>query len=217
VTALRLYSYWRSSASHRVRIALGLKGLAFEYAAVHLLREGGEQRMPAHLARNPMAQVPTLEITEDDGTVRHLSQSMAIIEYLDERWPSPGLLPGDPYLRARTRALAEIVNSGIQPLQNTTTMRRVRELGGDDVAWVRAFIGEGLRAYARSAADVAGRFSVGDQPSLADVYLVPQLHGARRFDVALDDVPLLARIQEACEELPAFRAAEPQRQPDATP
>ena len=214
---LRLHNYWRSSASHRVRIALGLKNLPYEYLPVHLVKDGGEQRTEAHRARNPMGQVPALEIVEDDGTVRFLSQSVAIIEYLEDRFPTPPILPGDPFLRAQARALAEIVNSGIQPFQNLTTTRKIKELGGDDQVWAQGFIGDGLRAFARLAATTAGRFSVGDQPSIADVYLVPQLHGARRFGVVLDDLSLLTRIEKACEELPGFTAAEPSRQPDATP
>jgi maleylpyruvate isomerase len=214
---LRLHNYWRSSASHRVRIALGLKNLPYEYLPVHLVRDGGEQTSAAHRERNPMGQVPALEVVEDDGTVRYLSQSVAIIEYLEDRWPTPPILPGDPFLRAQSRALAEIVNSGIQPFQNLTTTRKIKEIGGDDQVWAQGFIGDGLRAFARLAATTAGRFSVGDQPSIADLYLVPQLHGARRFGVLLDDVPLLTRIEKACEELPGFAAAEPSRQPDATP
>ena len=120
---LVLHNYWRSSASHRVRIGLGLKGLAYEYVVVNIVQ--AQQHAELYRAKNPMAQVPTLELTEDDGTVRSLSQSLPILEYLDERWPSPPILPKDPYLRARTRALAEIVNSGIQPLQNLTTTQKI--------------------------------------------------------------------------------------------
>jgi maleylpyruvate isomerase len=211
---LRLFNYWRSSASHRVRIALGLKGLAWDYATIGL---GGEQRSDAHRARNPMAQVPTLEIAEPDGSVRYLTQSIAILEYLEERFPTPRLLPVDPYLRARTRALAEIVNSGIQPMQNLSTTQRIKELGGDERAFVQGFIADGLRAFARLVEDTSGRFCVGDSPTFADCCLVPQLHSARRFAVSLDDLGVLTRIEAACNELPAFAAAEPTRQPDATP
>jgi len=214
---LRLHNYWRSSASHRVRIALGLKRLEWEYVVVHILRDGGEQHRPDYVAKNPMEQVPTLEVVDDDGGVRLLQQSLAIVEYLDERWPDPPLLPRDPYLRARSRALAEIVNSGIQPLQNLSVTNKVKALGGDERTWAQGFIAHGLSAYARLAADTAGRFSVGDAPTLADLALVPQLHSARRFGVPLDDFGLLTRIEAACNELPAFTAAEPGRQPDAQP
>ncbi len=212
---LTLHNYWRSSASHRVRIALGLKGLAYEQVAVHLLKDGGQQRAAAHRALNPLGQVPALVITEDDGTTHVLAQSLPIIEYLEERWPQPALLPRDPYLRAHTRALAEVVNAGIQPMQNLSTTKRLVELGVDDKAWVTGFIHAGMVALEAMTARHAGQFSVGDTPTLADCCLVPQLHSARRFGVALDPFPLLTRIGEACEALPAFAAALPDRQPDA--
>jgi maleylpyruvate isomerase len=212
---LRLHNYWRSSASQRVRIALGWKALPWEYVPVHLTRDGGEQHAPAYRALNPMGQLPALEILEDDGGIKVITQSMAIIEYLDERWPAEALLPADPYLRARARGLAELINSGIQPLQNLTTTRKVKALGGDEAAWVQGFIADGLAAFEATATASAGRFCVGDAPTIADVYLIPQLHGARRFGVDLEPLPLLRRIEAACTELPAFVAAEPGRQPDA--
>jgi len=216
-TVLRLHNYWRSSASYRVRIALGLKGLAWDYVAVNIIADGGgEQATADYRARNPQAQVPTLELVDGD-TRRHLTQSLPIIEYLDEVHPTPPLLPADPYLRARARALAELVNAGIQPLQNLSTTRRVRALGGDDAAWVRDFMAPGLRAYDALCQDVRGRFSVGDAPSVADLFLVPQLYSARRFGVALDELPALTAIEAACNTLPAFAAAHPDRQPDARP
>jgi len=210
---LRLHNYWRSSASHRVRIGLGLKQLAFEYVAVDI--SAGEQGAPAYRAANPMQQVPTLEVVEDDGTRHFLPQSLAILEFLEERFPDPPLLPQDPYLRARTRALAEIVNAGIQPFQNMPAVRRVGALGGDGGAWIRDFNAAGLRAFAALAAETAGRFCVGDTPTLADCCLVPQLNSARRFGAPLDGLELLLRIADACETLPAFAAAAPAAQPDA--
>src|SRR6185295_1418465 len=134
---LRLYGYWRSSTSWRVRIALGHKGLAYEYVPVHLVRAGGEQRSEQHRSRNPMQQVPVLEL--DDGAPLQLTQSIAILEFLEERWPEPPLLPGDHLARARARALAEIVNSGIQPLQNLTVMQELKRAGVDEKAWARHF------------------------------------------------------------------------------
>ena len=130
---LVLHNYWRSSASHRVRIGLHLKGLAYDYVAVNILHK--EQHADAYRAKNPMAQVPTLEVTEDDGSVRAITQSLPILEYLDERFRTPPILPADPYLRARCRMLAEIVNAGIQPLQNLTTTKAVKAFGGDPDAW----------------------------------------------------------------------------------
>jgi maleylpyruvate isomerase len=210
---LVLHSYWRSSASHRVRIGLGLKQLPYEYAAVNILQ--GEQLADAYRAKNPLAQVPTLEVTEDDGTRFALTQSLAILEYLEERWPDPPLLPGDPLLRARARALAEIINAGIQPLQNTGTLRRVRAVGGDEAAWIRPVIADGLAAFARISGEVSGTFSVGNSPTIADCCLVPQLAGARRFQIDLEPFSRLLAIEAHCLPLPAFADAMPHHQPDA--
>jgi len=214
-----LHNYWRSSASYRVRIALGLKQLPWEYNVVNIVGRGeheADTKSADYRAKNAMAQVPTLEITEDDGTVRYLQQSLPIIEYLEERWPSPPLLPEkDPYLRARTRALAELVNSGIQPLQNLTTTRKVLALGGDEKVWVQGFIADGLAAFERQVQETAGRFCVGDAPTIADCALIPQLYSAGRFGVPIEQFPFLSLIMRACHELPAFAAAHPDRQPDA--
>jgi maleylpyruvate isomerase len=157
-----------------------------------------------------MAQVPTLELP--DG--RTLVQSLPIMEYLDEAYDGPAILPKDPYLRAQCRALAEIVNSGIQPLQNLTTTNQIKALGGDVAVWPKKFIADGLAAFDRGAAATAGTFCVGDQPTIADCCLIPQLMSARRFGVAIEQARLLA-IEERCLALPAFADAAPDRQPDA--
>jgi maleylpyruvate isomerase len=210
---LRLYSYWRSSSAWRVRIGLALKQLAHEVVAVDLLAQ--EQFGDAHRARNPMAQVPVLEVVEDGRTLR-LPQSMAILEWLDERFPDPPLLPPDLDGRARVRALAEHVNSGIQPMQNALVLRILREkVPGWDREWARSFIARGLDALERAVADGAGRFCHGDAPGLADCYLVPQLYNGRRFGVDLAPFPTLLRIEAACAALPAFAKAHPDVQPDA--
>lgn len=210
---LVLHNYWRSSASQRVRIGLGLKGLAFDYVIVNIVKS--DQFADAYRAKNPMSQVPTLEITEDDGTVRTISQSLPILEYLNDRFPEPAILPTDPWLRARCRGLAEIVNSGIQPLQNLTTTNQVKAIGGDAVVWPKKFIADGLAAFEAAASDVAGKFCVGDQPSIADCCLIPQLASARRFAVDVSPFPLLLAVEERCLALPAFANAAPDRQPDA--
>ncbi|WP_338863697.1 maleylacetoacetate isomerase [Myxococcus stipitatus] len=216
--ALRLHSYWRSSASWRVRLGLNLKGLSYEYAAVHLMKDGGQQNSPEYRAVNPMRTVPTLEWTEADGTPLRLSQSIAILEFLEERIPSPALLPKDAYLRARVRMVAEGVNSGIQPLQNLSVLQRIKsELNGDDKAWAAHWNMRGLEALESLVKPTAGRYCVGDAVTLADVCLVPQLYGARRFGVDVSAYPTLLRIEAACAELPAFQAAHPDRQPDAVP
>ncbi len=211
-----LYGYWRSSSSWRVRIGLALKGIAYAYAAVDLLHL--EQFHEEHRARNPTGQVPVLEVTEG-GRVLRLVQSMAILEWLDERFPDPPLLPPDLDGRARVRALAEHVNSGIQPFQNAIVLRTLKEkLPGYEKEWARHFNLRGLEALERAVSDGgAGRFCHGDAPGLADCYLVPQLYSARRFGVDLAPMPTLLRIEEACAALAPFQAAHPDRQPDAPP
>lgn len=208
-----LHNYWRSSASHRVRIGLGLKQLAYEYVVINIVK--AEQHAATYRAKNPMAQVPTLEITEDNGLVIAISQSLPILEYIDERWPDPPILPKDLLLRARTRGLAEIVNSGIQPLQNLTTTKQVKAFGGDEAVWPKTFIADGLSAFERAARETAGKFCVGDLPTIADCCLVPQLASARRFGVDLSNHDLLLAIEERCLALPAFAKAMPDQQPDA--
>lgn len=213
---MKLWSYWRSSCAYRVRIALGLKRLPFEYAAVHLMREGGQQNRPEFGAVNPQRQVPVLELEEEGRTVR-LVQSMAIIEYLDERFPSPPLLPPSAQGRAQVRALAELVNSGIQPLQNTSTFAELKKHGIENEPWARHFITKGLSALEQLAAPHAGAFLFGDSPTLADIYLVPQLYNARRFGIPLDAFATLTRADANAQALPAFRDARPEAQPDAEP
>lgn len=210
---MKLYGYWRSSASWRVRIGLALKGVDVEHHSVHLVRDGGQQHGAEHRQRNPMRQVPVLEL--DDG--RQLTQSVAILEYLEEHYPTPRLLPEDPYLRARTRALTEVVNSGIQPLQNLATLQHLTRLGVDRAAWGRHYIHQGLLNLQSMAQPTAGRFLVGDDVTLADIALIPQLYNARRFDVPLGELELLLAVEAQCASLEAFQAAHADQQPDATP
>lgn len=213
---MKLWSYWRSSCAYRVRIALGLKGVDYEYGAVHILRNGGEQHQATFSAMNPQRQVPVLEFEDGAQTVR-LVQSMAIIEYLEERFPEPPLLPSSAVERAHVRAMAELVNSGIQPLQNTSTFQELNRLGAATTPWAQHFVQKGLAALEKIAAARAGAFLFGDRPSLADIYLVPQLYNARRFSVPLDDFPTLTRAEASAQALPAFQRAKPEAQPDAEP
>ncbi|MEN5059270.1 maleylacetoacetate isomerase [Luteimonas sp. TWI1416] len=214
--ALTLYGYWRSSAAYRVRIALHLKALAFASEPVHLLRDGGEQRAPAHAARNPQRLVPVLRHGE-----RMLTQSLAIIEYLDEVFPSLPLLPADPVARHRARALAQLVACDIHPLGNLRVLQFLeREWGIDPVArtrWIERWVADGLAAFETllGEAPEAGRFCVGDAPGLADCALVPQLYNARRFGIDLAPYPHILAIESACLAMPAFTAARPEAQPDA--
>ena len=211
---MQLYSYFRSSAAYRVRIALALKGLAYEYVPVHLIK--GEQRAEGYRALNAQALVPTL-VDEQ----RIFTQSLAIIEYLDERHPRPPLLPDAPSERARVRAIALSIACDIHPLNNTRVLQYlVRTLGASEDAknaWYRHWIELGLSALeTQLAGDPAtGTFCHGEKPSLADVCLVPQLANARRYDIPLDAYPTLARIDSNCRAMPAFAQAAPERQPDA--
>lgn len=206
-----LHGYFRSTASWRVRIALGLKGVEAVQVAHHLRK--GEQRAPAYLALNPQGLLPSL--VTDDGAV--LTQSLAIIEYLDEIAPEPALLPAEPVLKAKVRAVAQAVACDIHPVQNLKVLQRLRELGlGEELvqAWASTTIEEGLDAVDRLLADQPGPFAFGDAPSLADLCIVPQLGNARRFGVELRWPRLLA-LEAACLELPAFQNAAPGQQPDA--
>ena len=214
---MKLYGYWRSSSTWRVRIALALKNISHEYQILRLARDGGEQSSPGFVAKNPQAQIPLLELDARPGDTapRRLAQSMAIIEYLEEQFPTPALLPSEPWLRARTRQLAEIVNSGIQPFQNVSLLNYIRDvLRGDETAAARHYNQLGLAALEALAPETARAFLVGDTPTLADVYLIPQLYGARRFGVDVTAFPTLLRVEAACAALPAFAAAHADNQPD---
>lgn len=210
----RLYTYFRSSSAWRVRIALALKGVEYEPVPVNLLKS--EQLSPAYAEINPLHAVPTLVI---DGHT--LTESTAIIEYLEETRPDPPLLPRDPVQRARARQLAQLVASDIQPVQN---LRVLEKLDADhDVgargkqAWARHWITEGFDALEKLLAQTSGRYCVGDEVSLADLCLLPQVYNARRFEVALDAFPVLTAIEARLAELPTFAQAHPTRQPDCPP
>ncbi|MDA1100768.1 MAG: maleylacetoacetate isomerase [Proteobacteria bacterium] len=211
---MKLYGYWRSSAAYRVRIGLNLKELAVDEEFIAL--PNGIQRGADYLAVNPQGLVPTLI----DGDVR-LSQSLAILEYLDEVYPRPGLLPADPVGRARVRQLAQVVACDIHPIDNLKVLNFLTGTLGVSEAgrltWYRHWVNQGLAALEGLVADdpATGRFCHGDQPSLADLCLVPQLYNARRFDIDLSQYPTLWKIDAACQALEAFAKAAPDVQPDA--
>jgi maleylacetoacetate isomerase len=201
-----LYDYWRSSAGYRVRIALNLKGVAHERVDVSLL--DGDQRTPEHLARNPQGLVPTLAI---DG--HHFSQSLAILDYLDAKYPDPPFVSKDPAARAKTLAQALVIAADIHPIDNLRVLKYLKQIGIDQAgrdAWYRHWIVEGFTALETLAAD-AGRFFGGDAPNMADICLVPQMYNARRLEVPLDPYPTLVRIDAACQALDAFADAHPDR------
>lgn len=211
-----LYSYFRSSAAFRVRIALNLKGIVPDYRAVHLLKDGGRQHDPDYAALNPQEIVPTLV---HDGHA--IGQSLAIMEYLDEIRPEPPLLPRAPLARARVRQLAYAVACDIHPVNNLRVLNFLRDPFGhsqdDVVTWMTHWVDLGLAALETmlSRAPETGRFCHGDAPTLADICLVPQMTNARRGRTDLNRFPTLLRIEEACMALPAFADAVAQKQPDA--
>ena len=211
---MKLYTYFRSSAAYRVRIALNLKGIVAEQVPVHLTKDGGQQRMPAYLAKNPQALVPALEL--DDGTV--LTQSVAIIEYLDQIKPEPRLVPADPVLAAKVRAVALAIACDTHPLNNLRVLNYLKGPFGrsqpDVDAWYRHWVLEGgLQAVERLI--TGAPFCFGAAPTLADVILVPQVANARRFDVPIDHLPKVLEADAACTALEPFARAHPSRQADA--
>ncbi|MDF3036082.1 MAG: maiA [Paucimonas sp.] len=217
---MKLYSYFRSSAVYRVRIALNLKALPYETVPVHLLKDGGEQLSEAYREINPQALVPAL-VDESNAGTEALTQSLAIIEYLEEVYPQPALLPGDAACRAYIRSLALAIACDIHPLNNLRVLRHLkREFGVSDDQkddWYRHWCQTGLEQVEKIVSRNArtGRFCVGDEPTLADCFLVPQMFNARRMNCDLAKLPTLSRIYDECLRLAAFQAAAPDRQPDA--
>lgn len=214
---LKLYGYWRSSAAYRVRIALNLKGLAYQQVPVHLVRDGGEQHGEAYQALNPQGLVPLL-VDEENGGAR-IAQSLAIIEYLEEIFPVPAILPADPVERAQARALALHLACDVHPLNNLRVLQYLsRELGVDDAAknaWYRHWVAAGLAAVEQGLAAYGDTFSLGTRPGYLEACLIPQVYNARRFDCDLDAYPRILALTARCEALDAFRHAAPDAQPDA--
>jgi len=204
-----LYSYWRSSCSWRVRIALQIAGIEVEQKAVHLVKDGGEQLKPDYSDKNPMQQVPTF-VTK--GT--RITQSMAIMEYIHDIKPDANLLPRDPLTKAKVRMICEIINSGIQPIQNLCVMKMYSQLQEAKMAWSKYWIDKGFVALEKELKNTAGTRCVGDQVSLADCCLVPQVYNAQRFSVDMTKFPTISRIHGSLEQLPQFQAAHPSKQPD---
>jgi len=210
---MKLYSYFRSSAAYRVRIALNLKGIAYETVSVHLVKDGGHNRRPKYRAVNPQMRVPALVI----GSGEVLIQSPAIIEYLDETHPDPPFLPKDPVARAKARALADIVACDIHPLNNTSPLRYLKRAMHQEQsaidAWYHHWVTEGFEAL--EALLEPSPYCCGSAVTIADIFLVPQVNNARRLKVPLDKFPKIVAIEAACLALPAFDRARPENQPDA--
>ena len=210
---MKLYSYFRSSAAYRVRIALNLKGLAYETLPIHLVKDGGHNRRPEFRAVNPQMRVPVLVTPGGDVLI----QSLAIIEYLDETHPNPPLLPKDPIARARVRALAELIACDIHPLNNIGPLRYLKNTMGQEQsaidAWYHHWIISGFEAL--EALLKPAPYACGKEVTLADVCLVPQVYNARRLKVPLDKFPKIVGADAACLALAAFERARPENQPDA--
>jgi maleylacetoacetate isomerase len=210
---VKLYSYFRSSAAYRVRIAFNLKGLGYETVPIHLQKEGGQNLKPEYRAINPQMRVPTLKL--DSGEL--LTQSLAIIEYLDEVHPHPPLLPRDPVDRAQVRALAQLIACDIHPINNLGPLRYLKnELGHDQAkidAWYHHWVILGFEAL--EAMVRPGPYAFGTEVSIADICLVPQVANARRLKVPLERFPKIVAIDAACAQLAAFDKARPENQPDA--
>lgn len=215
---MKYYGYFRSSSSYRLRIAFNLKKVTPEFVSVHLRRGGGEQKSQSYTQLNPQQLVPTLLADQEV-----LTQTMAILEWLDETIPDPALLPEDPFLRARVRAFSLVIACEIHPLQNLRVLQYLKnELGGNDEtakAWCQRWIGDGLSACEALLArePEQGPFCFGQTPGLADICLVPQVFSAARFDVDTRDMPRLMQVYEACQALPEFKDAHPSLQSDVEP
>ena len=209
---MKLFDYWRSSAAYRVRIALNIKGLEAEQISVDL-RAGG-QRADDYLAVNPQGLVPFF----DDGKLG-ISQSLAIIDYLEETQPEPPVLPKDPVARAQVRAIAHTIASDIHPLNNLRVLQYLeRDLGCDQMKrmiWYHRWIADGFKAIEAAVRDLPGDFCYGDEPTLADICLVPQVYNAKRYEVDLAPFPTIRTINDRCHDIEAFAKAAPQHQPDA--
>ena len=210
---MKLYSYYRSSAAYRVRIALNLKGLAYDTVPVHLVKDGGHNKRPEFRAVNPQMRLPTLVLPSGEVLI----QSLAIIEYLDETHPEPPLLPTDPVARARTRALAQVVACDIHPLNNTAPLRylkhQLRQEQSAIDAWYHHWVITGFEAL--EALVRPGPYACGQAVTVADICLVPQVYNARRLKVPLEKFPKIVAIEAACLALSAFDRARPENQPDA--
>ncbi|KAM6960855.1 maleylacetoacetate isomerase isoform 1-T1 [Aplochiton taeniatus] len=201
-----LHGYFRSSCSWRVRIAFALKGIEYEQVPVNLIKDGGQQLTENFKALNPMQQVPAVQI---DGIT--LSQSLAIIQYIEETRPGPRLLPADPMQRAQVRMICDLIASGIQPVQNLYVIQKI---GADKMQWAQHFIDRGFQALEPILKETAGTFCVGDEISMADICLVPQVYNAERFKVDVNKFPTIKRLNQALVELEAFKVTHPSCQPD---
>ena len=210
-----LFGYWRSSAAYRVRIGLHLKGIPFEYRSVHLIKDGGEHRTAEFATKNPLKLVPVLQTPEGE----YITQSLAILEYLNDMHPEPAFLPKTHLQRAHVRAISLVIACDIHPLNNLRVLQYLKNSleCSDEVRdnWYGHWIHEGFRAVEQTLQKTHRLYCVGNEISLADICLIPQVYNARRFNVPLSDYPLISAIDERCRELPFFKQASPEVQIDA--
>ncbi|KAL5008607.1 hypothetical protein ScPMuIL_014188 [Solemya velum] len=205
-----LYSYYRSSCSWRVRIALALKKIDYDYSAVNLIKDGGQQFSEDFKVKNPMCQVPALFIDKVS-----LTQSVPIMEYLEETRPEPAILPKDPIERAKVRMIVETITGGIQPLQNLQVLKKIGDAG--KVEWSRHWIDKGFKALEQVLRETSGKYCFGDHVTMADACLVPQVYNAKRFNVDMEQFPIITRINDDLVLLDAFQVSDPAQQPDCPP
>mmetsp|Transcript_16728 Transcript_16728/g.14645 ORF Transcript_16728/g.14645 Transcript_16728/m.14645 type:complete len:222 (+) Transcript_16728:48-713(+) len=211
-TEVVLFSYWRSSCTYRVRCALNLKGIQYEYKAVNLVKDGGEQKSEDFLKKNPQGFVPALFI---DGYT--LCESLPILEYIEENHAGDAqLYPTDPFLKFRCRQICEIINSGIQPLQNLSVLKKIKaDFDNDPTEWSKFFITKGLKSVEAVLVDTKGKYCIGDEVTAADCFLAPQVYNALRFEIDMTQFPLISEVLKNLEEVQAFKDAHPSVQPDA--
>ena len=211
---MKLYSYFRSSAAYRLRIALNIKGLEYEYLPVDLLK--AEQKSSDYMALNPQGLIPAMELPNGET----LGQSVALLEWMEETYPEPALLPSDPFERARVRSVVNNIVCDIHPICNIAVTNYLKEHHGADtdgiIAWYTTWMHRGFQAVEQVLASNHASYCFGEEPGLADVCLVPQVYNARRFDIDLQGFPNILGVVDNCNELPAFRDAMPEQQPDST-
>ncbi|XP_053201841.1 LOW QUALITY PROTEIN: maleylacetoacetate isomerase-like [Panonychus citri] len=214
MSKVKLFSYWRSSCSYRVRIALNLKAIPHEYVTINLVKDGGEQKKDHFLKINPFGFIPSLEVNGDNNQ-NQIFESLAIIDYLENINPEPSLYPKDLIDRANAIAITESINSGIQPLQNLFVLAEIENLGGNKDQWAKQLITKKFKSLENIMTKTAGKYCIGDTITIADVFLVPQVYNAYRYGVDMSQYPTIERVNKLLEEHEAFKAAHPSVQPDA--